>query len=79
MAEMETYHTQKGEDFITLTKEHLDGEIAFYEQARTQFCCQSMSHLRPSAGVDPSTKRTFGLQYTAVGSAVRISPPTVHL
>jgi WASP-binding domain of Sorting nexin protein. len=32
MAEMETYHTQKGEDFRTLTIEHLDGEIAFYEQ-----------------------------------------------
>lgn len=35
MAEMETYHTQKGEDFATLTKEHLDGEIKFYEQVRS--------------------------------------------
>ncbi|KAJ7266894.1 hypothetical protein B0H12DRAFT_1320894 [Mycena haematopus] len=32
MAEMETYHTQKNEDFSAITKEHLDGEIAFYEQ-----------------------------------------------
>ncbi|EMD35638.1 hypothetical protein CERSUDRAFT_157518 [Gelatoporia subvermispora B] len=32
MAEMETYHTQKVEDFQDLAKEHLDGEIAFYEQ-----------------------------------------------
>lgn len=32
MAEMETYHTQKGEDFRAMTREHLDGEIAFYEQ-----------------------------------------------
>jgi WASP-binding domain of Sorting nexin protein len=32
MAEMETYHTQKGEDFRMLMTEHLDGEIAFYEQ-----------------------------------------------
>ncbi|KAJ7064910.1 hypothetical protein C8F01DRAFT_1128718 [Mycena amicta] len=32
MAEMETYHTQKIDDFSALTKEHLDGEIAFYEQ-----------------------------------------------
>ncbi|KAK7044602.1 SH3 and PX-domain-containing 3 [Favolaschia claudopus] len=32
MAEMETYHTQKTEDFSALTKEHLDGEIEFYEQ-----------------------------------------------
>jgi len=34
MAEMETYHTQKNEDFATLTKDHLDGEIEFYEQVR---------------------------------------------
>ncbi|KAJ7167312.1 hypothetical protein C8R43DRAFT_1121750 [Mycena crocata] len=32
MAEMETYHTQKNEDFSALVKEHLDGEIGFYEQ-----------------------------------------------
>ncbi|KAJ7461859.1 hypothetical protein B0H11DRAFT_2056357 [Mycena galericulata] len=32
MAEMETYHTQKTEDFSAITTEHLDGEIAFYEQ-----------------------------------------------
>ena len=32
MAEMETYHTQKVEDFSALTKEHLDGEIMLYEQ-----------------------------------------------
>ncbi|KAH7928625.1 hypothetical protein BV22DRAFT_1058614 [Leucogyrophana mollusca] len=32
MAEMETYHAQKLEDFGCITKEHLDGEIAFYEQ-----------------------------------------------
>jgi sorting nexin-9/18/33 len=32
IAEMEIYHTQKSEDFRTLTIEHLDGEIAFYEQ-----------------------------------------------
>ncbi|KAF7986303.1 hypothetical protein HWV62_35256 [Athelia sp. TMB] len=32
MAEMETYHTQKIEDFSAITREHLDGEIDFYEQ-----------------------------------------------
>lgn len=32
MAEMDTYHSQKIEDFTTTTKEHLDGEIIFYEQ-----------------------------------------------
>ena len=34
MAEMDTYHTQKLEDFQELAKEHLDGEIALYEQVR---------------------------------------------
>lgn len=33
MAEMDTYHAQKVEDFQELAKEHLDGEIAVYEQA----------------------------------------------
>jgi hypothetical protein len=37
MAEMETYHTQKREDFQTLTMEHLDGEIAFHEQVHFLF------------------------------------------
>lgn len=32
MAEMEVYHSQKIEDFTTIAKEHLDGEIDFYEQ-----------------------------------------------
>ena len=32
MAEIEAYHTQKVEDFASLAKEHLDGEIEFYEQ-----------------------------------------------
>ena len=32
MAEMDTYHTQKVEDFRALAKDHLDGEIALYEQ-----------------------------------------------
>ena len=34
MAEIETYHTQKVEDFQALTKGYLDDEIAFYEQVR---------------------------------------------
>jgi hypothetical protein len=32
MAEFETYHSQKNEDFRRLATEHLDGEIALYEQ-----------------------------------------------
>ena len=35
MAEMEIYHTQKKEDFTTIAKDHLDGEILLYEQVRT--------------------------------------------
>ncbi|KAI0628557.1 PX-domain-containing protein [Trametes polyzona] len=36
MAEMDTYHTQKVEDFQEIAKDHLDGEIAFYEQVLTR-------------------------------------------
>lgn len=36
MAEMDTYHTQKVEDFRNIVMEHLDGEIAFYEQVGYQ-------------------------------------------
>ena len=32
MAEFETYHAQKNEDFRRLATEHLDGEIGLYEQ-----------------------------------------------
>jgi len=34
MAEMDVYHQQKVEDLKTITTDHLDGEIAFYEQVR---------------------------------------------
>ncbi|KIJ09769.1 hypothetical protein PAXINDRAFT_172368 [Paxillus involutus ATCC 200175] len=36
MSEIDTYHTQKVEDFTTLAKGHLDGEIALYEQILTR-------------------------------------------
>ncbi|KAH0826616.1 hypothetical protein J3R83DRAFT_4980 [Lanmaoa asiatica] len=36
MSELDTYHTQKVEDFTSLTKDHLDGEIALYEQMLTR-------------------------------------------
>jgi len=42
MAEMETYHAQKLEDFQSIAKEHLDGEIQFYEQV--------LSRLRTARG-----------------------------
>jgi len=34
MSEMDTYHSQKGEDLKSIAVDHLDGEIAFYEQVR---------------------------------------------
>ena len=37
MAEVESYHAQKVEDFASLAKEHLDGEIEFYEQVSISF------------------------------------------
>ena len=36
MAEFDTYHAQKGEDFDRLAKEHLDGEIAFHQQVKSK-------------------------------------------
>lgn len=36
MSELDTYHTQKVEDFTSLTEDHLDGEIALYEQMLTR-------------------------------------------
>ncbi|KAJ7634712.1 hypothetical protein FB45DRAFT_472573 [Roridomyces roridus] len=57
MAEMETYHTQKTEDFSTLAKEHLDGEIEFYEQV--------LNRLR-------GARRAFDEpQYTQLGAEAR--------
>ncbi|KAG2045819.1 hypothetical protein BDR06DRAFT_332975 [Suillus hirtellus] len=32
MAEMDTYHNQKVENFSTIAREYLDGEIHFYKQ-----------------------------------------------
>jgi len=52
MAEMDTYHTQKVEDFTALATEHLDGEIEFYEQVyisvflAIRFCANHPYRLR---------------------------------
>ncbi|KAG6854104.1 hypothetical protein C0991_010518 [Blastosporella zonata] len=48
MAEMETYHTQKLEDFNTLTKDHLDGEIQFYEQILNRLYAARGIYERPA-------------------------------
>ena len=42
MAEMDIYHTQKVEDFASLAKEHLDGEIELYEQVNLRISHQSL-------------------------------------
>ncbi|KAF9234262.1 hypothetical protein BU15DRAFT_90042 [Melanogaster broomeanus] len=36
MSEVDTYHTQKVEDFTSLAKDHLDGEIELYKQLLTR-------------------------------------------
>jgi hypothetical protein len=60
MAEIETYHSQKVEDFATLTKEHLDGEIQVYEQVRRiVYCTATDLTTRPDTGKDESRKRKF--------------------
>ena len=48
MAEMETYHSQKIEDFKSLAKEHLDGEIQLYEQVCCIIYAVLVDHLRVS-------------------------------
>jgi sorting nexin-9/18/33 len=37
MAEFDTYHTQRGEDFTQMAVEYLDSEIELYEQVCTCF------------------------------------------
>ncbi|KAJ3479079.1 hypothetical protein NLI96_g9314 [Meripilus lineatus] len=57
MAEIETYHSQKIEDFQTLTKDHLDSEIEFHEQI--------LGRLK-------SARRTFDApQYTTLSESPR--------
>ena len=46
MAEVESYHAQKVEDFASLAKEHLDGEIEFYEQVSFFFFFQACPTFR---------------------------------
>ncbi|KAH9478454.1 Sorting nexin-33 [Psilocybe cubensis] len=62
MAEMDVYHTQKVEDLKTVATDHLDGEIAFYEQILTR--------LR-------TARKTFDdPQYTALAESPRL--PSIY-
>ncbi|KAG1845057.1 hypothetical protein C8R48DRAFT_780066 [Suillus tomentosus] len=55
MAEMDTYHDQKVENFSTITREYLDGEIHFYKQVlhklkaarRTFNALRTCLHMQP--------------------------------
>lgn len=43
MAEFDTYHTQKKEDFERLMKDHLDGEIELYQKVSLESNCPSLN------------------------------------
>jgi WASP-binding domain of Sorting nexin protein len=47
MAEFETYHRQKVEDFERFATEHLDGEIEFYEQVGKVYCENYSEYTHP--------------------------------
>ncbi|KAJ3790418.1 hypothetical protein GGU10DRAFT_170906 [Lentinula aff. detonsa] len=59
MAEMETYHSQKVEDFEMLTKDHLDGEISLYEQILTRLKAARASYDSPAVPVPGSPSSSF--------------------
>ena len=61
MAEFETYHDQKAEDFRALTTEYLDGEIALYEQVGMliQLYLHSRSHHPQILTRLKAARRTF--------------------
>ncbi|KAF9494964.1 hypothetical protein BDN71DRAFT_1470800 [Pleurotus eryngii] len=90
MAEMDTYHTQKVEDFSTLTKEHLDGEIAFHEQvsrvlsrlkgARQAFDEPNYSQLATSPRNPSIYERDLGNSRMLVGANYKPLPqPCPHV
>lgn len=77
MAEMETYHTQKHEDFSTLTKEHLDGEIAFYEQVSCRLCIIYCAHIL--GGALSVTIRSWLFRHAAVRFVGAVGEAAVDL
>ncbi|KAJ7741445.1 hypothetical protein DFH07DRAFT_926149 [Mycena maculata] len=83
MAEMETYHTQKTEDFSALATEHLDGEIAFYEQvlsrlrgARRAFAEPQFTQL--AAGARQASLYERELEHPRLGAAP-LPQPAPHV
>ncbi|KAG8960054.1 hypothetical protein FRC05_007128 [Tulasnella sp. 425] len=69
MAEFDNYHSQKGEDFDRIAKEHLDGEIAFHEQI--------LRYLRSArAGFEPpSATSPTGQTYFPASPPASATPP----
>ncbi|KDR80060.1 hypothetical protein GALMADRAFT_62609 [Galerina marginata CBS 339.88] len=62
MAEMDVYHTQKAEDLKAMATDHLDGEIAFYQQILTRL---------------KSARSTYsGPQYAELASSPRL--PSIY-
>ena len=65
MAEMDTYHDQKLQDFITLVQEHLDDEIALYEQILSRLKSVRRGFDPPhfdNLGRSPCIERGIGFQ-----------------
>jgi hypothetical protein len=91
MAEMDIYHTQKVEDFASLAKEHLDGEIEFYEQVKSKvshhlgvertFPVQLIFiYFKKNAGPRPSTHSAPHVRAADIpASSVRRHAQPVHL
>lgn len=83
MAEFETYHTQKVEDFETLTTEYLDGEIALYEQVSFVLPSPPATACRGSCHAPPGPRKAESspsdVPPTNIRLARRRSPPTIDI
>ncbi|KIK60406.1 hypothetical protein GYMLUDRAFT_606826 [Collybiopsis luxurians FD-317 M1] len=73
MAEMETYHSQKVEDFETLAKDHLDGEIALYEQILSRLQAARSSFDSPSEPLPVSSSSSSILRSTSSSHMLSLS------
>lgn len=77
MAEMNTYHDQKLQDFITLVQEHLDDEITLYEQILSRLKSARRGFDPPhldDLGRSPCIERGIGFQKD-LGRLTRVVDP----
>ncbi|KAF9517696.1 hypothetical protein BS47DRAFT_1314028, partial [Hydnum rufescens UP504] len=85
MAEFETYHTQKNEDFRRLAIEHLDGEIALHEQVLSRLrIARSAFDDPPDPTIIPPGPRRPSIYERHESQAARMAPsplvqPTPHV